>query len=145
MDNKQIDIISEGNDDLKSTLKLIWGDSKTKVIQYMYTRLKTETSYFGDPVDSHYTSSQISAKGVPILILFKWDATNAMKLPYPMDLDDSFSFIKGWLKNVDYGQEPDHDGTNNHGWRVFTERWGNVAGYSSAMVGIQPAWAMYGK
>ena len=145
MDNKQIDITAEGDDLLELALKLVWNTNTTKAIQYMDTKLRSVTKYYGTPTDEHITVSQIGIVGVPTLILFSWDTVNAINLPYPMDLEDTLFFVKGWLKHADYGEEPDHDGCNNVAWRVFTENWGHVAGYPSTIMGVQPKWAMYGK
>lgn len=53
--------------------------------------------------------------------------------------------VEKWLRGVEYGPEPDHDGTNAKGWRVYNENWGHVAGMWEAFAAIEPAWLMYGK
>lgn len=58
---------------------------------------------------------------------------------------DATAFAKGWLRDVDMGREPDHDGDNGRGFRVFTEAWGKVAGHTYAICAIEPVWACYGK
>jgi len=35
-------------------------------------------------------------------------------------------FVWGWLKNAEYGREPDIDGDVEHGWRVFVDDWKNT-------------------
>lgn len=67
------------------------------------------------------------------------------QLPYPMKADAVRDFVWHWLQETDYGQEPDHDGSNGRGWRIYNEAWGHVAEDSAAFVAIQPVWAMYGK
>lgn len=53
--------------------------------------------------------------------------------------------IRDWLAGVEYPKEPDHDGDNSKGFRVFNEAWGHVEGESYAICGIEPAWLMHGK
>jgi hypothetical protein len=52
---------------------------------------------------------------------------------------------KTWLDQVDYGPEPDHDGSNLKGWRIYNEIWGHVGGERTAIVAVTPRWAMLGK
>lgn len=69
--------------------------------------------------------------------------------PFPFKMkrvEDLLPFVTGWLKETDYGNEPDHDGSNGKGWRVYNHNWGQVIGCGSySFVAIEPAWAMYGK
>jgi hypothetical protein len=30
--------------------------------------------------------------------------------------------VTAWLEEVDYGEEPDHDGANGKGWRVYCDQ-----------------------
>lgn len=53
--------------------------------------------------------------------------------------------VWAWLETVAYGPQPDHDGSNGKGWRVFNEAWGHVAQERFAFCAIQPVWAMYEK
>lgn len=79
------------------------------------------------------------------LVLLWSSATGATPHPYEMSMSQSAEFAWGWLQAQDYGREPDHDGSNGRGFRVFVEDWGHVMGIHYAVVGVQPAWAMYGK
>jgi hypothetical protein len=72
-------------------------------------------------------------------------AAPVVALPYPMDVAMLSAFVWGWLGTVERGREPDHDGSNGKGWRVYNEAWGHVGGNHRAIVAVQPAWAMYGK
>jgi hypothetical protein len=71
------------------------------------------------------------------------------KLPYPMDREAATQFAWFWLQSSEAGQclglEPDIDGDSTVGWRVYNEEWCAVAGWSQALVAIQPIWAMCGK
>lgn len=79
-------------------------------------------------------------------LIFYWcDSVKATKLPFPMTLEQTADFASGWLEHASYGSEPDHDGDNGRGWRLYTEDWGHVAGEYQAFMAVKPEWAMYGK
>jgi hypothetical protein len=80
------------------------------------------------------------------LILF-WaeGAKDAVLLPYPMDCTAATEFVWNWLKTAGYGEQPDHDGDNARGFRVYNESWGHVGNEWQAFVAIRPEWQMYGK
>ena len=144
MDNKKFNIICEGHDALDLALKMIWGSIPGgKATHYKVMKLKTETKYY----PNHHTTRNIeSPDGVDTLILLWNGDKDAIKLPFPLKLENVTDFVIGWLENeADYGKEPDHDGDNGKGWRVFNEDWGHVADYTYSIIGIQPEWAMYGK
>lgn len=146
MDNRTIDIVSEGNKSLEMALNIIWTNCPGgKATHYKIVKLKETISYYGKPTDSHYSKLEEDQEGEETLILLWHEEKGAAVLPYPLELEDAISFVKGWLKNTNYHDEPDHDGSNGKGWRIFTEQWGHVAGHSYAIVGVQPRWAMYGK
>ena len=67
------------------------------------------------------------------------------KLPYPHDAKQIAAVIKGWLDQVKYHRQPDHDGDNGKGFRLYNEAWGHVDKDWQAFLAVSPAWAMYGK
>lgn len=146
MDNRTLDIVSEGDAPLGLALKLAWSNaSGGKATHYKIAKLHEHVEYFGQPTSRHHVVSRESPDGTPTLILLWHEEKGALPLPYPMELDEAIPFVIGWLKKAPYGEQPDHDGDNGAGWRVYTEAWGHVAGHAYAIVGVQPAWAMYGK
>ena len=149
MDNRTLDARSEGEEGIALALKLIWSNAPGgKATHYKIARYTLKTEYYQNEkgkTTHHITDMVESEKGSPTLILFWSDEELALPLPFPLDLDGSIQFVENWLKDVDYGREPDHDGDNGKGWRIFTEAWGHVAGHHYAIVGVQPMWAMYGK
>jgi hypothetical protein len=146
MDNRTLDIVSEGSEALAMALKLAWPSAPGgKATHYKMLTLVEKVEYYGQPATHHVKTLKEDPKGVPTLILF-WSAErDSTPLPYPMPLDQAITFVQGWLKQTDYGEEPDHDGNNHKGWRVFTESWGLVMGHHYTIVAVQPEWAMYGK
>lgn len=67
------------------------------------------------------------------------------KFPFKMDAEGAADFARRWLAEQDYGRQPDHDGDNGKGWRLYNEAWSHVGGYSYGFVAVKPAWIMYGK
>jgi len=118
MDNFQFDMTSRGTETLKKALCLFNPPSR-KVSGYSTDGTK--------------------------LVLYWRQTTKAVDLPYPMTLDQAADFAAGWLDHADYGPEPDHDGDNEKGWRLYCESWGHVDNDPSAFAAVQPVWAMYGK
>lgn len=151
MDNRTIDVVSEGEDSLALALKLIWPSAPGgKATHYLIKNYGFETKYYQDTAGkvTHHFDTMIEddgKRGVSTLILLWHEEGAAVPLPFPLDLTGVTQFVQNWLKVVDYGPQPDIDGSSDHGWRVFTERWGHVAGFHYAIVAIQPEWALYGK
>lgn len=121
MDNFHIDITSRGIDPLKSALSLC-GHKKVSGYRVEET------------------------KGKPRMIFYWASSPNAAPFPFEMPIDQAAQFAQAWLDGgAEYGREPDHDGHNEKGFRLYCEDWGHVAGEWQAFVAIEPAWAMYGK
>lgn len=72
-------------------------------------------------------------------------APGVQQFPTPLGPEAVEPLVRAWLESVDYGREPDHDGSNRKGWRVFNERWGYVNDWSNAFVGIEPVWLEFHK
>jgi hypothetical protein len=95
--------------------------------------------------------SQYKAKGYKIkenCFILYWtesDDEDYISFPYEMEMDQASSFIYNWLKQSDYPQEPDHDGNNSKGWRVFNESWGNVGGDWKTFLAVMPVWIIHPK
>jgi hypothetical protein len=67
------------------------------------------------------------------------------KFPTALPYDDCVTMVKRWLGTVEYGEQPDHDGDNGKGWRVYNEAWTHVGDRWEAFVAIEPEWIWYGK
>jgi hypothetical protein len=64
----------------------------------------------------------------------------------PLDYKAAEAVVRSWLKTADHGPEPDHDGSNSKGWRIFNDAgWNQVGGCNYGICGIEPAWLMHGK
>ena len=101
---------------------------------------------------THYRTGK-DIRGVPYLILMWSDNKGSMPLIAPMDNPDAIADqIYAWLKNQDYGRQPDHDGSNNKGWRVTMngpviseEKYSNTDHTFYDVMCIQPYWVEYHK
>jgi len=79
-------------------------------------------------------------------LVFYWtEAPGITKLLVPTDANRTADLILDWLSSVPYPLEPEHDGDNGKGWRLYNEEWGHVGGEWQAAFAVQPVWAMYGK
>lgn len=79
------------------------------------------------------------------LVFFRYECAMMTALPFKLNSVGIVDFIERWLAEKDYGQEPDHDGDNGKGWRIYNEAWGHVKNRHEAFLAVEPAWAMYGK
>jgi hypothetical protein len=81
-------------------------------------------------------------------IVFYWAEPHKKERYRPLPKIDAATaaiMAKQWLDQVEYGPEPDHEGVNQKGWRIYNEIWGHVGGEWAAIVAISPRWAMFGK
>lgn len=79
------------------------------------------------------------------LVLAWHEAPGFTPLPAALDAEGALVFVRAWLREADYGSQPDHDGDNDKSWRVYNESWGHIDRCPYAFVAIEPRWAMYGK
>ena len=154
MDNFHIDVTAEGREAFNAAmglamrphdkavayaihptlgLVLFWHDGETAIAD------RAETPQFSSEInreawDRLYAEGQAKVVCAPV-----------QKLPYAMQGRALVEFAWHWLLTADYGRQPDHDGSNEEGWRVYNETWGHVGSSHYAFVAIRPVWAMYGK
>lgn len=80
------------------------------------------------------------------IILYWAKSENMIPFPYEMEVKEVTQFVGGWLaKTKPNYPQPDHDGDNEQGFRIYNEGWGHVGGQWEAFIAITPIWAMYGK
>lgn len=122
MDNAQIDVTNEGGENLLLAMRIAFRERKA-------THYATVN---GTLVFYWYTPGQQIGDVIP--------------LAAPHSVEDCAALASIWLaRSAEYGPQPDHDGSNGRGWRVFNEMWGHVFGSWAAIVAVAPRWAMYGK
>ncbi|MGD9726285.1 MAG: hypothetical protein AB7L09_01415 [Nitrospira sp.] len=124
MDNHRIDLVWEGEARFRTVLGLLVAQHNRR--NGMFTHYSTRDPNYG-------------------LILYWSVSGNADPLPSPMTGEELVDFAWNWLLTASYGDQPDHDGSNGRGWRIFNEAWGHVKHDWAAFCAIQPVWSMYGK
>lgn len=148
MDNFHIDITAEKLPSLQHALAIAFAHNAPgqKVESYDICALTEESI---GPEEIEDVPEEV--RGKPVLI-FRWakrqhnDPLGYIDLPFKLDVAGAADFAWRWLAEQDYGRQPDHDGDNDKGWRLFTTGiWGHVAGDHYAVCAIAPVWAMYGK
>lgn len=125
MDNFRINITAIGDQTLQAAMRMVFDHNAPGKRAEAYT------------VDSEH--------GMIFLWHMHSSHTNAVALPFKMDADGAADFARRWLLDLDYGKQPDHDGDNERGWRLYTETWGKVASLDYSICAVQPMWAMFGK
>lgn len=173
MDNRSIDITSEGHEDLRAALSIAWRNAAGGKVKYwVETQVAVRTNYYVreaderrtanvslpsqglPPLHVHHGSDELEIEGgLPTLILL-WYVDDSRRnsvqaFPQPLGFEQALDFTLGWLAELKPEAWPDSpwsdDVMHKPGWRAFTDYWGHVAGYHGGIVGIQPAWALYGK
>lgn len=121
MDNFHIDVTSEGAEGLLFALRIAFRGRKARGYRVV--------------------------EGKGLVFFSEGNKSDYSELPFQMEHNIAADFVWQWLKEADYGKEPNHDGDNGKGWRVYVDSWGRVSnvggGYS--ICAVAPAWAMYGK
>lgn len=134
MDNRVIDIRSEGRRALDLAFELMWDNAPGG----------KATHYFDHPLMGLiflWNEDSFVVEGNPYKV-------TANKLPYAMDWKAAADLAWGWLgeqPNEKYGDFLDHDGSNGRGFRVYNESWTHVAGSHYGILAVLPMWAWYGK
>lgn len=140
MDNFRIDITAEGRPSLVKAIEIAFAHNAPggKVESYELTTLESDV----------YTGIPESLDGARALV-FRWSKEdgrkNSVPLPFKLDAAGAADWAERWLGEADFGRQPDHDGHNKKGWRVFTGNWGHVGSDHYAVCAVIPSWAMYGK
>lgn len=120
-DNTKIDIRCEGRENFEEAMKLIF--------QCASGGLATHYRF-----DNKYG-----------IVLYWAESEKATRLPYSMNVNAAIEFVWNWLQVVDYGTQPNHDGSNTKGWTVFNENWSQIDHEWQAFAAIRPEWMMHGK
>ena len=124
MDNFHIDVTAEKEETFKLAMRIAFSVQDTA---------------------THFAIIKGNKEGTKRLCLFWDEGRDRQPLPYEMTVEKAIRFAWDWLSTVEYPPQPDHDGDNHKGFRVYNEEWGHVDDDSAGIVAVDPAWAMYGK
>lgn len=166
MDNHSLVIVSEGRGNLELALSIAFGHapggkaSHYAVIDgalvFFWTDLgptphKARQEYEEPAERAVQDAARVAANGdYAVRVHLRRSRVlefQAQRCLYGMDAKAATEVADNWLRHsAEYGEQPDHDGSNGKGWRVFTDStWGHVFGMYQGICGIAPEWAMYGK
>ena len=151
MDNFRFDITAEGDKRLAQAMEIAFMRAAGgKAVAYaVRPAVQGERYPADDPAPHMRNREKVAAK--PLRLVFYWnkphrpDDLTLVALPFSLDAAGAADFAIRWLREQEYGCEPDHDGDNRRGWRLYNESWGHVDNDYSAFVAVAPAWALYGK
>lgn len=129
-DNFRIDISTEGREALGLAMKLAF--SKYRAASHYRMELEPKIG-------------ELREKPQRLILYWTGGAADALVLPFKLDAESATDFAWNWLREASYTREPDHDGDNGKGFRVYNEAWGHVDGAYQAIVAIETCWMMYGK
>lgn len=140
MDNFHIDVVSDDDTAFGQAMAIAFGKRRTATHFAVIT--VPNGGVHGGAGDG------IQCKTLVFLAFSDGAPVNATRFVAPLSAEHATIQARLWLESLPdecWGCEPDHDGHNRKGWRVFVETWGRVAGLWGTIVAVQPAWAMYGK
>ena len=147
MDNLHISVTSEGLPALRLVFQLLEEGRKRHFVGYRIDHYAKRLRAGGE-----FDEREGPKEGRRPTIFIYWMKPNSVvglggfvSFPFEADLDFVTGFVDLWLKGIDYGREPDHDGDNSRGFYAFNEAWGHVNGEDECCLAVQPAWAMHGK
>lgn len=79
-------------------------------------------------------------------LVFLWHGDDsAVVFPSAIGPEEAAVFTRAWLDSEPYPPQPDHDGDNEKGFRLYRDYWGNAGGSRYAIIAVAPCWAMFGK
>lgn len=140
MDNFSMDLTAQKNESLRDALR----------IAFRHNAPGGKATHWVE-MDVSPKAEFMNKKGLRKALVLLWNAEDrpgaaSHKLPVPLDADGAYELVSRWLDTADYGHQPDHDGDNGKGFRLlYCDFWGHFEGMRCAIIGVVPAWAMYGK
>jgi hypothetical protein len=168
MDNRSVDVTSEGREGFDAVMKIVMGGTPGQKATHFAEHPKLGLVVFWSKEESLSDrwgfDFPTPPKGTPEDVKKDWEEVcrrfwrafydarqkeivkvPVHPLPYQMKLATLCDFMWNWLQEVEYPKEPDHDGSNREGWRLHNDFWGHVGTSRYAIVGLVPTWAMLGK
>jgi len=163
-DNFHIDVRSEGREHFAAAVRLAWANAPGgKATHYVsplpesnclecvgcgQRAVRKNKERVERPCPECGGSGKLPAQAAMVLL---WNedsvrGAKATKLPFPLTCEAAIEFLWSYLTTAEFGNEPDHDGSNRRGFVVTTGNfWGHVEGSHYAFIGAYPDWQMCGK
>lgn len=143
MDNRFFNVNGKTKEQLKLALELLlfneYGE-KDKVAGWYFSKQKGFVLTWANP-DKHKSSP----------------FTNRLGQPEEIDVNELLELLWKWkdteqastVELEDFEDDADHEGSNDKGWRLYTEKWGHIEEGSSidhySIAAFKPVWLWYGK
>jgi hypothetical protein len=151
MELSHFNVSGESPQQLKALLEIVFGPRRRAIAYTVRDATPGERwpaeKYLKDPRDANLLEWYRKPK--PTRMVFYWADFDTVKdrlsLPFKLDAAGAADFASRWLAEVEYPNEPDHDGSNAKGWHAYCEGWGHVDDEHSAFLAIAPRWSMHGK
>lgn len=128
------------------------------LIDIVCDRKETFDLAFALVASMHYSLSTIGIigwtekKGALLLFtnMLDSDKPKVTLFPSRLSIQAAAEIAWNWLSTREYPQEPDQDGSNKKGYRIFTNSepddiWYQPMGMFGALLAVKPEWCMYGK
>ena len=164
-DNFKVEVHSEGRDHFASAVRMAWANAPGGKASHYVSPLpeakclecssgKLTAWKDKESIEYEYPCPECNGSGkrlscAAMVLLWHEDTVRGVKasqLPFPLTCDAAIDFLWSWLQTADFGEQPDHDGSNGHGFVVTTgDFWGHVEGSHYGFIGVYPDWQMYGK
>lgn len=136
MDNFSIDITADKADTLKEVMQIVFRQNAPgeKASHWVEMTVPAESEWLG-----------VSPNRKAFVLLWHEEGVGCHPFPSKLDAAGAYEAVRRWLSEAEYGDKPDQDGSNKKGFRAYCDFWGHFESLRYAIVGIVPAWAMYGK
>lgn len=139
MDNLHFDITGELGSDMESAFMIATRGGRRTAVGYKILEKRLEKI-------ARPGRSDIPIQIEKTLVFYWVTAHEVQMLPFELDVKGMIDFTTRWLGvNPPVRPEPDHDGDNGKGFRIWCDSWGHVNSEYQAFVAIKPEWACYGK
>lgn len=136
MSNFDLNATTRGRENLARLMAVVFS-TRHVATHYKIDVAVTRDRPLGDVIDAK-----------PRLSLFWSDTKDALPLPYPLDTaDKATDFVWNWLQSAEYGQQPDHDGSNTADGFIFSNAHitGPYGRTFTAICSVSPEWSEHHK
>ena len=136
MVNYKIHVVSSCIPHLKSAIEMVFDDIAYSMEQNREIKVVTHSLITPPLTSDPSTGSVLRLKHA------SGNEQGFTKLPFPLDLEATISFVLAFLRTAEYGEQPDHDGSNSPGFEVSNDGSGIWSGHC---LRVEAVWAMHGK
>jgi len=143
-DNFRVTVRAQGKDHFLNAFKMAFGSAPgSKAKHYLITTPAALGMRRDDGEDRGDLELDVPCFSI---LWHEEEHYKSIPLPYEMPWEVAAEMVWNWLAQVEYPEQPDHDGSNGKGFLLSTgDFWGHVGGVSYHILTVQPEWMWYGK